>query len=527
MKALLALAYADRHALVNSLRSLRTQPGRLLMWTLYALAIGAFAFIKTTPRRQSTSLPPPFIVLTVNDFWVCGLAFAFGIVLATGTSRWLGVFSSRAEALLLTRSDASPVLVAAYLQLRAVAVALAHGFTRFAYLIVFGIPSGTTILALAVQLCFFAAAGAAIASVALPRALARGRSRIVLALLGAAVAAAATFPLLVDALRLLHLPETAALLARLPVFHPGAILGTLAAGDVRAIALPLALAAVATTAFALAARDAYPELYAISLANLDWRMRVRERRDDATGAVPRAGVRAASVRSAARTRLRGAFALLWVDALMFSRSVSPAVTAVVATVALLSGIGFSWFARHDPELAFGILAGAGPGLAIAIASTTGVRLAPALRMPLFWLGDVPLAARIGAWAAGVMWRDTVVVALVAGGYAATARDVRAPLLAFIGASGLLMLTRAVGIAVFAMLPSKADQRGPAVMIRALLSFALVAPPLVAGVVAGVLLGAPLAAGVLTGTGVALAEASLLVILAARRLAGRVDTLSLA
>jgi hypothetical protein len=126
-----------------------------------------------------------------------------------------------------------------------------------------------------------------------------------------------------------------------------------------------------------------------------------------------------------------------------------------------------------------------------------------------------------------MWRDTVIVGLVAGGYAAAARDLRAPLLAFIGASGLLMLTRAVGIAVFALLPSKADQRGPAVMVRALLSFALVAPPLVAGVIAGVLLGAPLAAGVLTGAVVALAETSLLVILAARRLAGRVDTLSLA
>ena len=524
MKRLLALSYADRHIAVNALRSLWTRPGRLAMWALYAFAIVAFTFVKTTPRPHHVDGPPAYFVVAVNDFWICGFALLFGIVLATGTSRWLGIFSSRAEALLLTRADVPPLLVAAYLQLRAVGFALVQGFARFAYFIIFGIPSGTTVAALLAQLCFFAAAGAAIASVALPRALARGAVRIAMTAAGSAIAAAAAYPLVLDGLRLLRLPETDALVRWAPALHPGTVLNALAAGDLRAIAIPLAVAALATAAFALAARDAYPELYTISLANLEWRMRGRSRRS-ADHDVPAESARGA--RSAARTNLRGAFALLWVDSLMFARNVSPLVTAIVALLALAGGAAFATVSRHDPELTFGILAGAGPGLAIAVASTTGVRLAPALRMPLFWLGEVSLAARLAAWTTGGLWRDAVLVALVAIGFASVALDVRSPLLVFVGASGLLALTRAVGLAVFALVPNRLDQRGPAVMVRAILSFALVAPPAVAVAVATMVFGIPLVAGVLAGTCIAIAEAAALVLFAAWRLAGRVDSLALA
>ena len=516
MKRLLALSYADRHIAVNALRSLRTRPGRLAMWALYAFAIVAFTFVKTRPRPHHVDGPPAYFVVAVNDFWICGFALLFGIVLATGTSRWLGIFSSRAEALLLTRADVPPLLVAAYLQLRAVGLALVQGFARFAYFIIFGIPSGTTVAALLAQLCFFAAAGAAIASVALPRALARGAVRTAAIVAGSAIAATAAYPLVLDGLRLLRIPEAVAFVRWAPALHPGAVLNALAAGDLRSIAVPLAVAVVATAAFGITARDAYPELYTISLANLEWRMRASARGTANRGA-----------RSAARAHLRGALALVWVDGLMFARNVSPLVTAIVALIALIGGAAFATVARHDPELTFGILAGAGPGLAIAIASTTGVRLAPALRMPLFWLGEVPLAARLAAWTAGGLWRDAVLVGLVAIGFASVAHDVRTPLLVFVGATGLLALTRAVGLAVFALIPNRLDQRGPAVMVRAILSFALVAPPAVATALGTMGFGVPLVAGIVAGTCVALAEAAALVLFAAWRLAGRVDSLTLA
>jgi len=523
VRTLAALSYADRRALINTVRSLHRHPGRLALWALYATAILGLAFVKTG-RHAARPDTPAFFSLAVSDLWVCGFAIAFGIVLATGTSRWLGVFSSRAEALLLTRARAAPVLVAAYLQLRAVGLALARTFTRFAYLIVIGIPSGTTAQALLAQLLFFAAASAAVASIALPRAIARGAARAAAIAAGTAIAVAGAVPLVADGLRVLQLPGAAPLLRHAPHVHPGIVLSALAAGDLRWIAAPLAVAACATAAFAFAARDAFPELYTISLANLEWRMRVRTRRGarDGEAAKPRA-----QRPSTAGTRLRGAFAFVWVDALMFTRRISPVVTAIVAALALTGGAAFAAFARQNPELTFGILVGTLPGLAIAVASTTGVRLAPALRMPLFWLGDISLAARLAAWTFGAFWRDAVLVALAAAGYATVSGDLRAPLVVFAGAAGLLALTRAVGLAVFALLPNQIDQRGPAVMLRALLSFALVAPPVVAGATAAALYGSPFLTGTLVGTAAAVGEAALLIVFAAWRLAGRVDRLALA
>ncbi|MDB5027243.1 MAG: hypothetical protein JWO66_932, partial [Candidatus Eremiobacteraeota bacterium] len=454
MNALVPLSYADRRAAINTLRTLHRRPGRLMLWTLYATAILAFAFLKTTPRAHGAAETPAFLTVALNDLWVCGFAIAFGLVLATGTSRWLGVFTSRAEALLLTRAQVPPLLVAAYLQLRAVAIALAQGFARFAYLIVIGIPTGTTAGSLLAQLCFFAAAAAAIASVALPRALARGVPRLAMMAAGGAIVVAAAYPLAIDGLRLLRLLATVALLERAPVIHPGLLLNALAAGDLRAIAIPLTVALCATAGFVLAARDAYPELYAISLANLEWRTRVRERREARSEASAAAAPRTGKMRSVAGSRMRGALAFLWVDALMFTRRVAPLVTAVAGAGALAGGALFALLARQNPELTFGILVGTLPGLAIAVAATTGVRLAPALRMPLFWLGSVPLAARLAAWAAGAFWRDAVLVALAVVGFAAVSRELSGPLVVFVGANGLLALTRAVGLAVFSILPNQ-------------------------------------------------------------------------
>jgi hypothetical protein len=528
VNALAALSYADRRALINAVRALPKRPGRLTLWTLYALAIAGFGVVKLLPHTRSAT-PSGAFTAVIGDLWVCGMAVVFGIALATGSARWLGAFSSRAEALLITRAHAQPLAVAAYLQVRAVGVALARGFARFAYLIVIGIPSASSPGALFAQLFFFAAAGAAIASVTLPRALARGVARPVLVVAGGAIALAAAVPLILDLLRALQLPQTATLLARAPVAHPGGVLDSLSAGDLRPVAIPLALAACATAAFVIAARDAYPELFEISVANLEFRTaRTRQTAapDEKPAARRRFGrLRSRAVRSTAGTRLRGAAAFVWIDSLMFSRRISPLISGIVAALALAAGAAFALFANQNPELAFGIVIGALPGLTIAVASTTGVRLAPALRMPLFWLGSVPLAARLGAWTLGAFWRDAVFVALVVAGYVTVSGDVYGATVLFIGVIGLLGLTRAVGLAVFALLPNQLDQRGPAVMLRTFVSFALIAPAGIFGTLAALLLKLPFTAAVVAGAAFALVEGTLLIAFAASRLAGRVDRLS--
>jgi hypothetical protein len=77
------------------------------------------------------------------------------------------------------------------------------------------------------------------------------------------------------------------------------------------------------------------------------------------------------------------------------------------------------------------------------------------------------------------------------------------------------------------MPNSLDQRGPAVLLRTLLTFALVAPPAISGAIAVFVFPAPFVSATLTGSLVALTEATLLVAFAAWRLAGRVDQLSLA
>lgn len=526
MNAFATLSYGDRRAFLNALRALRRKPGRIALWTIYAVAVLGFAVLKTGPwyPRAAGAARPPF-TSPMLDLWVCGLAIAFGIVLASGTARWLGVFSSRAEALVLVRADAAPMTVAAYLQLRTVIVTMAQGVARFAYLIVFGLPGGTTFAALAAQLVFFAAAGAAIASVALPRALARGATRVALIVAGWTIAAAGAVPLLGDALRFLQLPATAPLLHRLPALHPGALLGALAAGDLRTVAVPIAVAVCATAAFAFAARDAYPELYTISLANLDWRERVRTRRGRPE--VAEAAPRVKNARSMTRTRLRGALAFVWIDALMFGRRVSPPMVALIAALALAAGAGLAAFAHGNrADRLFGILFGAVPAIYITIASTIGVRLAPVLRLPLFWLGEVPVAARLAAWTFGGFWRDALLAALAVAGYVAVAHDARVPLAIFVAALGLLALTRTVGLAVFAMLPNALDQRGPGVVLRVWISFVLLIPAVAAGTVAAFLSGFTLGAATTAAAITALAESALLLAFAAWRLTGRVDNLAL-
>jgi hypothetical protein len=200
----------------------------------------------------------------------------------------------------------------------------------------------------------------------------------------------------------------------------------------------------------------------------------------------------------------------------------------VAAVALAAGVALAALARSDnADKLFGIMLGGVPALYITIASTIGVRLAPVLRLPLFWLGDVSLAARLAAWTFGGFWRDALIVALAVAGYVAIAHDARVPLAVFVAALGLLALTRTAGLAVFAMLPNAIDQRGPGVVLRVWLCFALLVPAIAAGTIAAFMSGFAFGAATLAATIMALAESALLLAFAAWRLAGRVDNLSLA
>jgi len=524
VNALLTLTYGDRRGLANAARALLRKPGRVVAWAAWALAIALFAVFRTrTARAPGVHADPGAIFLA--DLWVGMMLAAFGIVLTTGAHRFVGVFSSRAEALFLTGSQVPPVLVAGYLQIRAVVATLVQSAARFAYLVVVAVPAGARARGFVFEALFFAAVAAATASVALPRALLRGAARTAAQIGGAAIVVAAALPLLADAAASAHVRSPlAAALAR-AAWHPGAVLLALARGDARGLVAPLALAVLASAAFAAVARDRYPELYAIALDTLEWRARRTARRNART-ANARGAVASRRLRGSARGGAPpGALAFVWADALGFARRSSPALVAAVALLALAGGAALGALARAGSEIVVaGAVAGTLPLLVIGFAATSGIRLAPLLHLPLFWLGDVPLAARLAAWTFGGVWRDVALLLLAAIGYAAVTHAFALAATVVTFGAGLFALTRSIGVAVFALFPNALDQRGPAVVLRTLLTYVLLAPPLAAATIAGIALRAPAPAAFVLAAA-ALAEAAALVGFAAWRLAGRVDALA--
>ncbi len=537
MTDLRALSYADRRALVNGLVELRRRPWRALVWAFWLLLIAGFAWLRTRP--SAVGRPPSLGAIAIADVWVCGFVVAFGVLLAAGGGRLAGFFGSRAEALLLVRAPLAPPLVATYLQARAVASLLARTFARFAYIVLIALPTHVTPLGLLRELGLVAAATVALASVILPRALARGTARALYVIAGCALVLGALVPLLRDALLgLVPTPAALALAARLPGWHPGLVFDAVARGDIVPVRATLLIALLCGLVFVRAARDAYPELYAFSLAHLEFRARFTARRVRATdapsgklanlagGRVP--AIRITGARTALRgigARFRGAGAFVWLDALQWSRRASPLVSALVAVVSLAAGVGLGLFARasgtHAATLAILTVL---PNGMITLASTAGLRLAGDLRRPLFWLGEIGLAMRLAGWTYAPLWRDGLVLGLAALGFGLLTADIVRTLTLLVTALALAVLTRAVGVAVFALFPSALDQRGPAVFLRLVVAYVLVAPAAAGAVLVG-LLTRSLLAGSAAAFVLAAIEAGGLLAFAAWRLAGRVDALT--
>lgn len=519
MRALWALSYADRRAFINGLRALRGRPWRALLWVFWLGAIGFFGWIRTRGPAPHTV---PFWQLAIQDAWICGPAIAFGVVVAFGAARHAGFFRSQAEAIVLVRAPLPAPAVAAYLQARAAGLMLAQNFGRFAYLALIAIPGRTSPAGLLRDGALLAAATIAFACVPLPRALARGAWRVACVVAGVVLIVAAAVPLLRDAaIALAGTPFALAFARSLPDVHPGSVLVAVANGDARPVVALLGVALAAVAAFVAGARDAYPELYALSMAQLELRARDIARRTlRTTPAGPR--VR----RGAARVWLRGAWAIAWLDAVVWSRRAQPLGAAALAACALVCGAAIGFIDRltggDTSAVVFPIL----PNAYVAIASMAGIRLAADLRRPLFWLGGAPLTARLAAWAFAPLWRDAAVIGLVALGYGAIAE--RGPIAATVLAGGIAiaLLCRAAALAIFALIPHALDQRGPAVFLRLLLAYVLVVPAAAAAILT-TLAGGSMIAGALAGLAAAVLEGAALTAFAAWRLGGRIDRLATA
>lgn len=514
-----ALFYADWHAYVHGLRRAIRSPARLTMWVAYAGLLG-FLFFSRVFFSHGRVGGEGHLDIARADFFMCALLVTLASSLASGRGA-IGIFRSRAEARFIIASPVAAPLAIAYLQARE---ALAQGtrllFSFLYFILLFG-PRRLGPIAALTDLIFILAIMSAAAAVVVPRRLLARPAGMACAAVGGPLALLALAPALRDAVVLspVQLPAPLAnrVLALMPAWHPGRVL--LEPHPLWLLAV-LAVAAAAIAVLASAGRDAYPELYALSIARIDRLERWRERRG---GSHPALGIGARARRAAAVGAPTGVLILVWKSVVEFSRRTQP--RAMIGTAALwcLAGFGAARFVASGEGALFATLVGVTINVILIVGIGAVDAIASEVRRPLFWLAPAGLFERLCALALARIWRTIVTLELIALSFALGGGEPIQTLVLAIGLPALVALVAGVGFAAYALFPSAADRRGPIAALRLIVSIVLLLPPFVLAVAAAtvfdaVLLG--LAAAVL----LAIIEAGALIGVAAWRLDGHIDRL---
>jgi hypothetical protein len=135
------------------------------------------------------------------------------------------------------------------------------------------------------------------------------------------------------------------------------------------------------------------------------------------------------------------------------------------------------------------------------------------------MGPDPIWLRLLAWVLATSWRLSVCIAAGTIVFAATLGIYGVAAAGIPIAIAISIYLRSIGLALYALLPSGLDQRGPLAMLRALLTYVFAVPAIAAAVTAGVLTRSFVPAAV-AGIACALCEALLLIVFAAARIQGR-------
>ena len=518
MNTLLALVYADARTFVNQMRDIRRHPVRALMWAAWILALaGLFVFrlIRTSRHTHSyfnTGIRAEDVVQA--DFAV-GIAIAlFGSVLVSG-NMMAGLFAHIAEARFIIGSPASPLIATLYIQLRELARRGARTLITTGYFLLVYLPRDIGPAAFARDLAFVMMAYATIAAIPLPRRLLHGAGAAGAMVVGSIVMLLAAVPIARDALTSFPTHLSAQVVPYLPEWHPGMVL--FEPPTLRSLVVLAAMAAITATAviaLARAARDAYPELYALSLERF---MRVERRRQRRLGGSFGRSRTALPVRGATGTSRvpGGALVSVWRAWTEYRRKNSPRSTALETSVLLIAGYLLGRIEGRNIDFLASVGFTLGQVLFVfAIIATS--RLGAELRRPMFWLSGTTLFERLGALALAESWRPIAWSVLAGIGLAAGG----APALIVTGAvfagPACVLLSTAVGFMLFSLLPNDVDQRGPLMIVRWILSYVFVAPAIAGGVLAGIALNSGFA-GLLAAATAALLEAAVLVGLASWKL----------
>ncbi len=513
MNDLGTLLYADWRTLINDVRRALRSPGRIVLWTFYGLSI-VFFFVSRALYRNVRGGSGAFSDTARADYLVCALIGAIALALAFGNGR-IGIFRSRAEARFIVGSRMPAAVAIVYLQARE---SLGRALRFLSSLVYLGFILGPRHLAPFAVLADFAliiALLAAAGAINAPRRLASQSWAIVCTIVGIPLALAAIAPALRDSLLVFPLSANIVEIRRiLPQLHPGNVL--LVPSPLPIVAA-LALAATAIAVLAAAGRDAYPELYALSLAGID-RTEVL---------ATRFGRRKVAVEPAAVVaRLPappGVMIIVWKSIVEFRRTYATIRAVVIgAAIWVALGFGLARFGAGDISRFWATLFVVAFGLLFFWSVSATTALATEVRRPLFWLSTATLFERLMALCAARIWRATFTFELVTAGFLAGGGAPLGALALGVVMPAFVALMTSIGFAAFALMPNASDERGPGSGLRVIVAFFLLIPVGAIGGVVGAFFGALPSFAAMTVF--MLAEAFTLVGAATWRIDGRIDRL---
>ncbi|MGA2393550.1 MAG: putative ABC exporter domain-containing protein [Candidatus Lustribacter sp.] len=515
MTTLGALFYADVRSLVNQLREIRRAPGRSVVWVLFVLFVAGLIGFRIYNASHRAHFGRHIVAgAGMLDLMACFAIALLGAALAFG-GRYAGLFAHPAEARFIIDSPAQPFVATLYVQVRQIVRGSARQALGLLYMAVIYLPQTLPAASLVRDLVLIGVAFAFIAAVPLARQLLSPRLAPFAFAAGAACLAAAVAVALRAGASALSttVPAAGALARHLPAWHPGAIFTAGAPGGDATIAAMLVCTGALFAYVAQRARDAYPELYELSMKRL---ARVERLRARSFGLAARAPQTPVHRTAAAGPAPAGVAIFIWRAWTEYRRTNSVRATSIETATCLIAGYAVARIAQVTRPEMLVTFASSVLNIAFIIAVMRSATLATELRRPLFWLSGATLFERLCALGLAQSWR--LIGWLVLGGIGLAAGGASAPVVvaALIVAPCGAALALAIGYASYALLPYEADQRGPLLFVRLLLGYVLIVPPIVAGIAIAALERITLT-GLIAASVIALLEAGVLLGFASWRL----------
>ncbi len=449
----------------NNFNAVRRSPARLVLWTLYVVAL-----VGLSVGRFAHGRPPQAAGIGVPHGAAIGIAGGFfvltGISILLGAAGRFAAFRSAAEAVLMLNAGLRPLTIAIWLQLRqSVAGFRSLGAFSYTFLIFAPVNAG-----------FFGTARAFLATIvilAIPQTaalpaflLARGRGKLPAFFVGSLFAATG-FIYALAGLSGAHVfdPLLRATHVDLALLVKAALLAQPVAFIVPSLLLACFVGIVATRG-----NDAIPEIYAASNTMLE-RQRGRFGRRETRTKWRNEGARRVRVPG-------GTLAIVWKDWIALRRSPG-GLRGTLAGFALWIACGVvaavltSYFDDRTPLGAFESAIGLRIVFWTPLAATSG--LAADIAQPLFWLSTESLRTRLAAWTMSRSWQASASLGCGAGAAALASGKLALALLCVPFAALCVYSFKALGIGMYAVFPSPLDSGGPMLLLRLAASIAYLIP----------------------------------------------------